>query len=790
MTDELRVQQLLDEIFDSDRTPEEVCADSPELLAEVRKRWQQMCRVDEELEALFPTPAPLGELRRFVPLRARTGLPRIRGYEVQALLGQGGMGIVYKARQLRLNRFVALKMLSAGAYAGPPERARFQREAEAVASLRHPNIVQVYDVGDHDGCPYFTMELLEGGSLAQSLAGTPQPARQAAALLATLAEAMQVAHRGAIVHRDLKPANVLLTAEGTPKIVDFGLARHFDGEPGLTRSGARIGTPSYMAPEQVFGNAAAIGPAADIYALGAILYEMLTGRPPFRAETATETERQVTSADPVPPARLNPKAPRDLETICLKCLQKDPERRYADAGALADDIRRFLEGHPIRARRTSALEHAWRWCRRNPAGSALVVAVLALVGLSVCGALWIQQQQFERRLETELRRGGARLAIEGALGQQQDLRQRGLWEDAKVALARAETRLQDAASDELRRRVARAQAELDQAIKDEAEDPGLVLRMAKAEAELGHAQSVEALLKRAIARQPRDPSTWVECALAWDRLGRTDLAVADFDRAIDLTPPDRFFASPRSRLLVQVAGHEHIFSALLEARPDDRPLWIARGRYYALRDRWRLAVADYFRGIDPAPSPGMQEYYEFACLLVLVGDRDRYRTLIQSFSEKVDETKDPALAYELARACVITPEMTVDPVRVIKWARMAAESEPLPWHMHVVAAGYYRAGNYEEALRSLGNSLEAAWDMGRILNQFLRALVHRRMGHAEQAAALLKESNQLYEELEARRVDGAVPGVFAADWMTIQIYRREVDSLFMNSQESMGNKIR
>ena len=172
-------------------------------------------------------------------------------------------------------------MLIAGAYAGPHERARFQREAEAVAGLRHANIVQVYDVGDHEGWPYFTMELLEGGSLAQALAGTPQPARQAAALLATLAEAVQVAHQAGIVHRDLKPANILLTADGTPKVADFGLARHFDGEPALTLSGARIGTPSYMAPEQVIGKAGTIGPAADIYALGALLYEMLTGRPPW-----------------------------------------------------------------------------------------------------------------------------------------------------------------------------------------------------------------------------------------------------------------------------------------------------------------------------------------------------------------------------------------------------------------------------------------------------------------------------------------------------------------------------
>ena len=363
MADEPRVQQLLDEISDSGCTPEEVCAACPELLPEVRRRWRQMCAVEAELDALFPTPRPDldPDADTPIPWPAGTELPRIPGYDVEALLGRGGMGIVYKARHMRLNRPVALKMLIAGAYAGPHERARFQREAEAVAGLRHANIVQVYDVGDHEGCPYFTMELLEGGSLAQTLAGTPQPARQAAALLATLAEAVQVAHRGGIVHRDLKPANILLTPDGTPKIADFGLARHFDEGPALTLSGTRLGTPSYMAPEQVIGKAGTIGPAADIYALGVLLYEVLTGRPPFRGETAAETERQVIHDEPVSPSRLNPKVPRDLETICLKCLSKEPARRYASAGDLAEDLRRFLDGRPIVARPVPFWERGIKW---------------------------------------------------------------------------------------------------------------------------------------------------------------------------------------------------------------------------------------------------------------------------------------------------------------------------------------------------------------------------------------------------------------------------------------------
>jgi tetratricopeptide (TPR) repeat protein len=214
---------------------------------------------------------------------------------------------------------------------------------------------------------------------------------------------------------------------------------------------------------------------------------------------------------------------------------------------------------------------------------------------------------------------------------------------------------------------------------------------------------------------------------------------------------------------------------MLEARPDDKELWIGSGRYHALCDRWRPAAAAYARGIEPVASPGTHEYYEYACLLLLVGEKERYRGLIQTLGELVDRMKDPRLAYELARACIITPEMTADPKRVIGWARLAEESAPLAWHRHVVGAAYYRAGNYQEALRWLGNSLEGSWDIGRPLNQFLLAMIHRRMGHAERAAALFKESIRTYEEIESRRVDGAVSGVFAADWMTIQIYRREAE---------------
>jgi tetratricopeptide (TPR) repeat protein/tRNA A-37 threonylcarbamoyl transferase component Bud32 len=418
-----RVEQLLEELLDSGHTPEEVCRACPELLPQVRERWQRLRVSDAEVDALFPPPGSTTPAAAGPPIAE---LPQVPGYELETVLGHGGVGIVYKARHLRLNRPVALKMLLAGAYARAEELERFLREAEAVAGLRHPNIVQVYDAGGQDGRPYFTMELIESGSLAQKAAGTPQPARQAAALLATLADAVQVAHAGGIVHRDLKPANILLAADGTPKIADFGLARRLEGGAGLTRSGTPMGTPSYMAPEQALGKTAALGPAVDIYALGAILYELLTGRPPFRGETAAETIQQVIAEEPVPPARLRAGLPRDLETICLKCLHKEPSGRYASAQALAEDLRRFDRGLPITARPASRLERLRRWARRRPAVAALSGALLAatlLLIASLLAGIVLTTDALDQARAAEQSALDQRVAAEKAAAAERDARQ-------------------------------------------------------------------------------------------------------------------------------------------------------------------------------------------------------------------------------------------------------------------------------------------------------------------------------------------------------------------------------
>jgi tetratricopeptide (TPR) repeat protein len=329
--------------------------------------------------------------------------PSITGYEILGELGRGAMGVVYRARQIGLNRLVALKMILAGAYAGAAEVARFRAEAEAQARLQHPHIVQIYEIGDSDGRPYFALELVEGGSLAQKLTGTPQPARWAAALVVTLARAVHVAHECGLVHRDLKPANILLAADGTPKISDFGLAKQLQGEAGQSASGAIVGTPTYMAPEQAAGHSKLIGPPADVYALGVILYELLTGRPPFLAATPLDTLLQVRFQEPVPLRRLQPKVSRDLETLCLKCLQKAPGQRYATALALAQDLRRWLQGEPIQARPVGQGERLWRWCRRNPVVASLSTAAAFLLvagtGISSYFAVQANQRAQEALLE-------------------------------------------------------------------------------------------------------------------------------------------------------------------------------------------------------------------------------------------------------------------------------------------------------------------------------------------------------------------------------------------------------
>jgi serine/threonine protein kinase len=437
-----RLQLLLDEQLrgpDSDQAETHVqnCARCQQALADLCRMSLPDAGLQSTAERRAPGYEPRPEFLRQLrqagladpaPREQESGAtepaawPNIAGYEILDVLGRGGMGVVYRARQERLGRVVALKVLLAGAHASELDLARFRAEAEAVARLQHPNIVQIYEIGESDGCPYLALEHVAGGSLADRLHGTPLAARDAARLVETLAQAIHTAHQHGIVHRDLKPANILLRSKTTtddtdqtdnkkpgftssvlsvvefvPKITDFGLAKRLDGVTLSTQTGAILGTPDYMAPEQAAGQA--VGPVADVHALGAILYQLLTGRPPFVAATPLDTLLRLKLEEPVPPSLLQPGLPRDLETICLKCLRKEPAQRYVSAAALADDLRRFDRGEPIRARRTARWERAAKWARRHPTRAALfgvsALATLALVGAGV--GLW-----YNGRLQTAL----------------------------------------------------------------------------------------------------------------------------------------------------------------------------------------------------------------------------------------------------------------------------------------------------------------------------------------------------------------------------------------------------
>jgi WD40 repeat protein/predicted Ser/Thr protein kinase len=380
---------------------------------DLRERRQALAAMESFLgldcassESTWPQPdAPAGEgngVRDPGGRSGAAGLPSgVPGYEILGELGRGGMGVVYRARQVSLKRVVALKMIQAGRGTRPEQVARFRTEAEAVARLQHPNIVQVYETGEHDGLPYFSLEFVDGGSLDRKLAGTPLPPREAARLVERLARAMAHAHQCGILHRDLKPANVLLAADGTPKITDFGLAKRLEEESGHTQTGSIFGTPPYMAPEQAEGRRPELSPATDVYALGAILYECLTGRPPFKGATLLDTLEQVRTQEPVPPRRLQPRVPRELDTIALKRLQKEPTKRYESALALAEDLRRFLNGEPIWARPVTLAERGIKWVRRRPA----LAAAYSLLGLALLlgglggGATWLWRRAEEVRAE-------------------------------------------------------------------------------------------------------------------------------------------------------------------------------------------------------------------------------------------------------------------------------------------------------------------------------------------------------------------------------------------------------
>jgi WD40 repeat protein/tRNA A-37 threonylcarbamoyl transferase component Bud32 len=355
---------------------------------------------------LRPLPEPLtaDDLTAAPPPAAVSPQARLADYELIEEVGRGGMGVVFKARHVRLNRIVALKMILGGALARPEDLRRFENEAAAAAQLQHPNIVGLYEVGAYESQPYFSMEFISGSSLSERAALGPLQGRRAAIYLEATARAVHYAHTRGIIHRDLKPGNVLLDEHDQPKVTDFGLAKVVATDSGRTRTGAVLGTPSYMSPEQAAGRKD-LGPAADVYSLGAILYELLTGRPPFAGATALATINLVAEQEPLSPRLLNPAVDVDLETVCLKCLEKDARRRYVSAGDLADDLKRYLDGEPIAARRLGPLGRLIKWCRRKPAWATMLALGVAALGFFVAFFVLTAQQERALREEAEKAQG-------------------------------------------------------------------------------------------------------------------------------------------------------------------------------------------------------------------------------------------------------------------------------------------------------------------------------------------------------------------------------------------------
>jgi WD40 repeat protein len=378
------------EAAEAGRAPsrEELLARHPEFAAELAEFLDGRQRIERAAAPLYPAAQSPSETATVAPSEGRTAAPlgKVRyfgDYELLSEIARGGMGVVYKARQVSLDRIVALKMILGGQLASADDVRRFHQEANAAANLDHPNIVPIYEVGEHDGQHYFSMKFIDGGSLAGGKPGQ----RRAAELLVKVAQAVHHAHQRGILHRDLKPSNILIDGRGEPQVTDFGLARRIQGDNKLTQSGAIVGTPSYMAPEQASGQKG-LSVSCDVYALGAVLYELLTGRPPFRADSPLDTLLQVLEREPEPPRRSEPAIDRDLETICLKCLQKEPHRRYASAEALAEDLRRWLAGEPIEARPVGRTERAVKWVRRNPVVAVLLAAVVLTLAGGVAGIWW------------------------------------------------------------------------------------------------------------------------------------------------------------------------------------------------------------------------------------------------------------------------------------------------------------------------------------------------------------------------------------------------------------------
>jgi tetratricopeptide (TPR) repeat protein/tRNA A-37 threonylcarbamoyl transferase component Bud32 len=457
-------------------------------------------------------------------LRPGFRLRYVGDYELLSVLGQGGMGVVYKARQISLNRDVAVKMIRNAEFASEDQVRRFQNEAESVALFDHPGIVPIYEVGNHEDQRYFSMKLIEGEGLDKRLKASPLKPRVAAKLVAEVAEAIHHAHQRGLLHRDLKPANILIDVEGHPHVTDFGLSKRIENTSGLTVSGAIMGTPAYMAPEQALGRNSQVTTASDVYGLGGILYAALTGRDPFDGDSVLETLEKVRQAAPETPSSINKQLPHDLEVICLKCLEKDPKRRYPSAQALADDLHRWLNGEPIVARPVSALVRAWMWSKRKPALAGLSAALaVALVG-GVIGIAWQWREAiFQRNAAVVARDAAVRQEAAARKAEAEARAARGAAEKNAVLASRQATLALNTIQD----LIGQVQTNLS--------GPGLFeVRTALLNNAINRIEGVAAVYDKSTSKEATVMAIYMELSKVYHTLGKTEKAVAMLDRALDI----------------------------------------------------------------------------------------------------------------------------------------------------------------------------------------------------------------------------------------------------------------
>jgi serine/threonine protein kinase len=799
-----------------------------------------------------PTLPGSGETSAAAPVQAN-----VPGYDIVRELGRGGMGVVYLARHKQLGRLVALKMILSGVHAGEKERHRFQSEATAVAKLQHPNIVQIYEIGEADGHPFFSLEYVDGGSLAEKLGGTPLPPREAAQFVVPLSRAIQAAHECGIVHRDLKPANILLSKErGTrsaesipsgrssaenlrapssalrvPKITDFGLAKDLQSHDGPTQSGAIMGTPSYMAPEQASGQAHGVGPPADIYALGAILYELITGRPPFRGATPLETVIQVTNDEPVPPTQLQPKCPRDLETICLKCLQKDARKRYATAGESADDLERFLKAEPIFARPIGRIERGWRWMVRNPVTSLLLaaLALVLIVSFVTVVALWRLAERDKTRADQQEARAKANLlkaveAVDRMLTRVADERlayvpqfedeRRQILEEA-VGFYR-EFLEQDHTDPALRREMGRACTRLGKVFFN-------LGRQQQAQDAYAQARQLQEQLHR---ESPGDPThahdlalTLMDTALSYRMTNQLDEAAAPLQQAQELveelvrqSSADPTYRETRAALWVQL-GYLEFQRAHLE--PAEKFFQKGIDEY---EDLVKQRGNDFKDRLNRAKAYNALAFFRLS--LGRYPDADRYATdavkeleaLTKEYPEKTREI-EPFLAEARVNLAVVysatkrgTKADAVLRETNATFDRLVRDYPKSPYHRFIAARGLQAAamrsqmaGNPEEAEKALKNAVDLLQQLHKnstemqiaeqvLLPYFYAELsqLHRKQNKLSEA---MKELEQA-KDLLASDTRGGARGPFRANELRLQLARMHVaQKQFAEAQKEVEDAI-